>query len=175
MSSATVPVVRLPIQLNLVSVRVCITWYLYTYCKKATYPCLLSAHASVFTANRPRVTTHPQEMKDAVPGKPVRFTTVATGIQPLSYQWEWKPPSEASPENEMWQPCSAERFPGAENSTITIPSVQKSNEGSYRCVVSNCAGSQTSNPAELSVGKSPMFTAYGRKCIGLKSVVTLYL
>ena len=95
-------------------------------------------------------------MKDAVPGKPVRFTTVATGTQPLSYQWEWKPPDEAaeeSSENKAWQPCNIERFPGADNSTITIPSVQKYNEGSYHCVISNCAGSQTSNSAELSVGK----------------------
>ena len=116
-------------------------------------------------------------MKDAVPGKPVKFTTVATGTH-LSYQWEWKPPSEAgeeSSENEAWQPCNVERFPGADSSTMTIPTVQKSNEGSYHCVVSNCAGGQTSNPAELSVGKSPMFTAYGRKCIGLKSLVTFLL
>ena len=128
-----------------------------------------------FTANPPRITIHPQEMKDAVPGKAVRFTTVATGTQPLRYQWEWKPLSEAaeeSPENEAWQPCNVERFPGADSSTMTIPNVKKSNEGSYHCVVTNCAGYQTSNPAELSVGKIPMFTAYGTKRIGLKYLVT---
>ena len=110
----------------------------------------------VFTVNPPRITTHPQELRDAVPGKVVRFTAVATGTQPLRYQWEWKPPGEAvgeSSENEVWQSCNVESFPGADNSTVIIPSVQKSNEGNYRCVISNCAGSQTSNPAELSVGK----------------------
>ena len=35
-----------------------------------------------------------------------------------------------------------------------IPKVDKSNEGSYRCVVSNNAGSHISNPATLTLGKS---------------------
>ena len=35
---------------------------------------------------------------------------------------------------------------------IAIPSVQKSSEGSYRCVISNFADDETSNPAKLEVG-----------------------
>ena len=77
------------------------------------------------------------------------FIVEATGTEPLNYQWEWK----STIHDGKWQPCDVERFPGADSSTIVISSVQKSNEGSYRCVVSNCAGSQTSNPAELSVGE----------------------
>ena len=53
-----------------------------------------------------------------------------------------------------WQSCDVERFPGANSSTLTIPSVQKSNEGSYRCIVSNCAGSETSEFATFTVGES---------------------
>ena len=79
------------------------------------------------------------------------FTAEATGIQPLSYQWEWKP---AMDDDSEWQSCDLERFPGADSSTLTVPSVQESHKGSYRCVVSNCAGTQTSNPAELGVGKN---------------------
>ena len=104
---------------------------------------------SIFTANPPRVTTHPQEIKDTVPGKPVKFTLQATGTEPLSYHWQWKPAEEKG----EWQSCHAEWSDGA---TLTIPSVQKSNKGNYRCVTTNYAGSQTSNPAKLSVGKSPM-------------------
>ena len=77
------------------------------------------------------------------------FTVEATGTEPLNYQWEWK----SVIDDGEWQPCDVERFPGADSSTIVISSVQKSNEGSYRCVVSNCAGSQASNPARLSVGE----------------------
>ena len=97
----------------------------------------------------PRVTTHPQNLKDVVPGKPVMFTAEATGTQPLNYQWEWK----QATDDGKWQPCDVERFPGADSSVLTIPSVQNSDEGSYHCVVSNCAGKKTSKPAELSVGE----------------------
>ena len=92
-------------------------------------------------ADPPRITTHPQEIKDAVPGNQVEFTIQATGTQPLNYQWECKKGSDV------------ERFPGAKSSTLVISSVRKSNEGSYHCVVSNCAGNQTSEPAKLNIGK----------------------
>ena len=37
---------------------------------------------------------------------------------------------------------------------LKIPSVQKLNEGSYHCVVSNCDGSQISTAAKLTIGKN---------------------
>ena len=40
------------------------------------------------------------------------------------------------------------------DSVLTISDVVKTNEGQYRCVVRNDAGSVTSNPAKLSVCKS---------------------
>ena len=46
--------------------------------------------------------------------------------------------------SENWQSCN-----GADTPTLTIQNVQKSNEGSYCCVISNCAGSETSKPAKL--------------------------
>ena len=96
---------------------------------------------------RPR---HPQELKDIVPGKPVTFTVGATG-ETLTYQWQWKPAEEGS-SSEEWQ-----RFPGADSPRLTISSVEKSNEGSFRCVISNRAGSQTSEPAILTVGMNVLF------------------
>ena len=79
------------------------------------------------------------------------FTIQATGTDPLSYKWQWKPAAEAEglSEESLWQPCDAE---GADSASLTITSVQKSNEGSYHCVVSNIAGTQTSEPAKLSIG-----------------------
>lgn len=76
------------------------------------------------------------------------FTVEASGIEPLNYRWEWKPD-----EGEEWQLCDADWCSSA---ALTIPNVQKFNEGSYHCVISNCAGSQTSEPAHLSVGKNTM-------------------
>ena len=85
------------------------------------------------------------------------FSIETTGTEPLSYKWEWNQNGEGDG-RELWQPCDVESFPGADSSTLTIPSVQKSNEGSYHCVISNCAGTQTSNPAYLSVGKINVYS-----------------
>ena len=52
--------------------------------------------------------------------------------------------------SEEWQVCDVE---GPQTAVLCIPSVQKSNEGQYRCNISNCAGSQTSTTATLSLGK----------------------
>ena len=116
--------------------------------------CILSLLFN-YVADPPGVTTQPQDLKDTVPGSAVMFTVEATGTDPLRYLWQWK---QAEEEGE-WQPCNAVWSDGA---TLTIPSVQKCNEGSYHCVISNCAGSQTSNSAKLSVGKNPV---YSMRCV----------
>ena len=77
------------------------------------------------------------------------FTVEATGTVPLSYQWEWKAKKKWG-RSGKWQPCDAKWCDGA---TLTIPKVEKSHTGSYRCVVSNDIGSQTSNAANLNIGK----------------------
>ena len=101
-------------------------------------------------ADPSRIMTHPCGVKNAVPGKPVTFAIEASGTEPLNYQWEHKIQDKSG----EWQSCDVERFPGANSSTLTISSVQKSNEGSYRCTVSNCAGSDTSECTILTVGKN---------------------
>ena len=76
----------------------------------------------------------------------MKLTIQAIGTKPLNYQWQWKA---------LWQPCDAEWCNGA---ILTIPNTQKCNKGNYRCVISNSAGTQTSNLAELiHVGENPMF------------------
>ena len=101
-------------------------------------------------AEPPRITAHPQEVKDAVPGKLVTFSIEATGTEPLSYQWQYEAGSEGL------QLYDVEKSPGANSSTLTIPRVKKLNEGSYYCIVSNCAGSETSKCATLSLGEYRM-------------------
>ena len=139
--SATVLVVRLLVQLNLVLVRIQQLMLECEVCVTSMF-CFCVAEA-------PRINSHPQDLKDAVPGKHVMFIVEATGTEPLDYQWEWMP----AMDDGEWQLCDVERLPGADSSTLTIPSVQKSNEGSYRCVVSNYVGNQSSYPARLSVGE----------------------
>ena len=171
--SATVLVVRLPIQLNSVLVRVqqliVSTPYACIFFIHVAQPPRITSqpqeqlsvgentiheryhtHSLLFVAEPPKVITHPQDMKNTFQGKPVMFTIQATGTEPLRYQWERKPKKKWG-RSGKWQPCLAEWCDGA---TLTIPSVQKSDEGSYRCVISNDIGSHTSNPANLSVGKN---------------------
>ena len=91
-----------------------------------------------------------------IQGESAKFTIQASGTEPLNYHWQWKPADEGN-RSEKWQPYPSNWSDGA---TLTIPKVEKSNEGSYRCVVSNLAGEQTSNPAKLGVGKSLTFNTY---------------
>ena len=112
---------------------------------------MFSVSNFLHVADPPTITQHPEELNGVVPGKPVTFTVQATGTEPLSYQWQWKPAGEGS--RKEWQECNLKRFPGANSSMLTLPSVQQSNEGSYCCTISNPVGSQTSKPALLSVGK----------------------
>ena len=104
------------------------------------------------TADPPCITTHPKGLKDAVPGQSVTFTVHVTGTEPISYQWQWKPATDEQEGVEEWQLCDME---GSHGTTLKIPNYQKSNEGSYHCVVSNSAGSQISKAAKLHTGKYP--------------------
>ena len=116
----------------------------------------------ILAAEPPRITAHPQELRKAVPGKLVTFIAQAAGAEPLSYKWELQT------ECGGWQSCDVEGFPGANSSILTIPSVQKSNEGSYRCVISNIVDTQTTEPVKLSVGKiqaSSTYTKHLYKCV----------
>ena len=99
-------------------------------------------------ADPPRINTHPRQLKDAVQGKPAEFIIQATGTEPLIYQWQHLKLAGEGGGSGEWQPCPAEWCDGA---TLTIPSVQNSNEGSYCCVISNCASSLASEPAKLEV------------------------
>ena len=120
--------------------------------------CLCIEHPSsilflfLHAADPPRVTTmHPMALKDAVPGQTVMLTVHVTGTEPMNYQWRWKPAGDELRRKEEWQLCDSECSNGT---TLRIPSVQKLNEGSYQCIISNCAGIQVSTEANLSVGKN---------------------
>ena len=105
------------------------------------------SHKCIFihAADSPRIIADPQGLKDAIPGICITLIVQATGTEPLRYQWKLQ---------QCATLCDVESFPGANSSTLTIASVQKSNEGSYHCTVSNCADSVTSECATLSVGKN---------------------
>jgi len=89
----------------------------------------------IYTVNSaPAIVTQPASQTVAA-GQPVTFSVTATGTAPLSYQWQRNTVS----------------IGGATGASYTIPSVQASDAGSYRVIVSNSAGSVTSAAATLTV------------------------
>jgi len=88
----------------------------------------------------PIITTQPQSISVAE-GNPASFFVTASGSQPLSYQWR----------------KNTVNIGGATNSTYTIPAVSPGDAGNYSVVVTNSAGSATSNDAVLTVTPANQF------------------
>lgn len=89
----------------------------------------------------PSITTQPAGVA-VNQGQPANLSVVATGTAPLSYQWKKDGTS----------------LSGSTGSTFGIASTQPGDAGSYTVVVSNGAGTATSNAATLSVVVPPSIT-----------------
>jgi len=87
----------------------------------------------------PTITTQPSN-QTVTEGQPATFHVVASGSEPLIYQWL----------------RSGAIISGANSSTYTIPSATPADNGArFRCVVSNAFGTATSNEATLTVTPPP--------------------
>jgi pectate lyase len=85
-------------------------------------------------ATAPSITADPASQTAAV-GDPAAFDVAAAGTDPLVFQWR----------------LGGAPISGATSATLTLPSVQLSDAGTYTVTVSNSAGAVTSNPATLTV------------------------
>lgn len=88
-----------------------------------------------FTGSTAPVITNQPQSTTVFEGNIASFSVTATGTPPLSYQWR----------------KNSVNINGATSSTYVIPSAAESDEGNYSVVVSNSAGSVTSNNATLTV------------------------
>ena len=109
-------------------------WYAY---------CLLLI---ILVVEFPKVKSQPLSQNGILPGKSVTFTIQATGTEPMGYQWQWKQFGKEG-EKDGWQNLTGE------GDTFQVVDVQVSKAGYYRCEVSNYAGSETSQCANLTVGR----------------------
>jgi glucose/arabinose dehydrogenase len=109
----------------------------------------------IYTSNTaPAIVNQPQSIT-VTQGQPASFSVTATGTAPLQYQWQ---------KNNV-------NIAGATASTYTISSAQPGDAAGYRVIVSNSAGSATSNTAQL--GVTP-FNAAPQAQINVPVTGTLY-
>ncbi len=90
----------------------------------------------------PSVTTQPLSQL-ATTGSGVTLNVVASGSQPLSYQWRF----------------NGANLAGKTATSLALANVQLTNAGSYSVVVTNLAGSRTSSNAVLTVNPAPLCVA----------------
>ena len=100
------------------------------------------SHSSSSAVDPPMIIKHPQDMFNVTPGTNAIFTVVAIGLR-LNYTW-----TEGD-----GKPLSSNRRYVTVNGTLTIPIVEQSDTGSYRCLVTNEAGNATSRSANLTLSK----------------------
>jgi hypothetical protein len=95
----------------------------------------LTGIGSTTSAVAPSITTQPAS-RTVTAGQTAAFTVAATGTAPLTYQWK----------------KNGAAISGATSSSYTTPATTSSDSGAqFTVVVSNSAGSITSNPATLTV------------------------
>ncbi len=90
------------------------------------------------TATAPAITTQPVS-QTVTAGANVTFTVAATGTAPLTYQWQ----------------KDTVNITGATSASLMLTGVIAGDAGSYRAVVSNAAGTATSDAATLTVNPAP--------------------
>ncbi len=97
---------------------------------------------ALYTAPQPpTITTQPQGQTTTA-GSSVTFFVVASGAQPLSYQWR----------------LNGADIPGATSSSYAIANVQTTDSGDYTVRVSNSLGTVYSVAATLTVQYAPVIT-----------------
>ena len=122
---------------------------------------LLLVILSFYTAKPPQIILQPTSKEDTSPGKSITFTVEAIGTEPFNYQWQWKPAGKGVEQNE-WQNLTTDNHVIQEvESRLKLARVQAWNAGNYRCVVSNCAGSEISQTVSLTVGKLAYYLRFG--------------
>ncbi|NLX22688.1 MAG: hypothetical protein GXY55_13630 [Phycisphaerae bacterium] len=107
----------------------------------------------------PTITEHPSS-QTVCPATSATFSvTATTGAGTLSYQWQ-KDGSDLANDG---------HYSGVTTATLTVSDTQASDIGNYRCMVTNSAGSATSNQAALALRAVTAITQHPagqRVCLG---------
>ena len=109
---------------------------------------------AVVVATKPAITTHPAA-QTVVTGTPASFSVSASGTVPLSYQWK----------------KDGKDIAGATSNPYTIAAATMADGGAYSVVITNSAGSVTSNEAKLGVSATAVKAAIESQPANLSVVV----
>ena len=96
------------------------------------------------TAEPPKISTEPEDQIDVF-GR-ATFSVQVRGTLPFSYSWKCN-----LADGSKWQHVSS-RGSGVDTDTLVLNNVEKGDEGNYRCVIGNFAGSINSKSAKLTLG-----------------------
>ena len=111
------------------------------------------------SAVTPTITTQPAALA-VMDGQPATFTVAATGTAPLAYQWQ----------------RGGAALPGAIGASLTLPATGLADDAaSFRVVVSNAAGSVTSNAATLTVNARPVMLSQQPQSMTIAELNTVTL
>jgi len=99
---------------------------------------LLALASPCSAQTSPSIISQPTNRTPVI-GSDVTFSVTASGTNPLSYQWR----------------RNGVNVSGGTAATLVIANVQSGHAGTYTCVVTNVAGSVTSNPATLTLNTTP--------------------
>ena len=113
----------------------------YTVTVSNAYGTVSSSNATLTVISGPTVTTHPSNQTVTEgEGQTASFSVVASGTAPITYQWR----------------KNGIHISGATSSMYTTPAASSADNGAvYSVVVSNSAGTATSNNATLTVNSGP--------------------
>lgn len=115
-----------------------------------------SAVVTLTVTGPPVVQTPPSSQNQTVGGT-ANFSVIASGTQPMSYQWQ----------RNGVNLLDGGIVTGATSSTLTLTGVTTNDAGSYRVVITNSVGSVTSVVASLAINVPPLITV---QPVGLTAV-----
>ncbi len=98
-------------------------------------------YGQFFNIGAPQILVQPRS-RTVTTGSTVNFGAIASGTQPLRFQWQF----------------NGVNIAGATNGIFSIVNAQPANEGSYSVIVTNIFGDATSDAATLTVLAPPMIT-----------------
>lgn len=100
----------------------------------------------------PSIITQPQDQANILPGATATFSVIASGSDPLNYQWYYN---------------TNTLLTNATGSILYITNVQPANGGSYSVVINNSGGAITSSNAFLTVNTNPVAPVFNSQPVSL--------